>query len=108
MPLLNALLKYWKRAWSMLSKLLRRSRGGDSVEPEPAPHVDKALERKLARQIQRGAAKAVDTCQGGPNIPRYQFCPRGHGSKKRTRKTMGGAYYGCKKCGDFFVRAPGL
>lgn len=71
----------------MLSKLLRRSKGGDSVEPEPAPHVDKALVRKLAKRIQgrqaKGEAKAVNTSQGGPNMPRYQFCPGGHGLKKR-------------------------
>jgi hypothetical protein len=40
----------------------------------------------------------------GPNMPKYQPCPRGHGLKKRKRRTLGGAYYHCEKCGDFFVR----
>ena len=42
-----------------------------------------------------------------PNMPKYQPCPNGHGSKKRTEKTLGGANYHCNKCGDFFVRGYG-
>lgn len=40
-----------------------------------------------------------------PNMPRFQPCPQGHGLKKRKKKTLGGAYYGCGICGNFFVKA---
>ena len=50
--------------------------------------------------------RMVNTKQPGPNMPRYQSCPNGHGWKRRAYKTMGGAHYHCH-CGDFFVRAVG-
>lgn len=114
--------KIWKWIKTMMSNIVsklpkllpRRHRFIREVQvgPEPAPHVMTPLEKKLGREIQkkrtRGTMRAVDTRQGSPNMPRYQPCSRGHGQKRRKRKTMGGAYYGCKKCGDFFVRSPGL
>jgi hypothetical protein len=84
------------------------------VEPEPASHVLTPLEKKLAREIQkredkaREAGRAVDTRHDGPNMPKYQPCPQGHGWKRRKQKTMSGAYYSCPICGDFFVRVPRL
>jgi len=96
--------KIWEWVKTMVFKLLRRP------GHEPASHVMTPLEKKLARRIQKRQARegrGIDTRQGGPNMPRYQPCHGGHGWKRRKRKTMGGAYYGCKKCGDFFVRASG-
>lgn len=107
-----ALKKVWRWIKTMMRKLLHRSKQKASIEAEPAPGVLTDLDKKLGREIQKrqakGQIKVADTRQGGPNMPRYQFCPQGHGLKRRTRKTMGGAYYGCKKCGEFFVRAPRL
>jgi len=108
--------KIWEWIKTMVSKIAdlipRRFKRETPEELRPAPHVMTPLEKKLGRKIQkkqaREAARAVDTRQGGPNMPKYQSCPGGHGWKRRARKTMGGAYYGCKKCGDFFVRASGL
>jgi len=51
--------------------------------------------------------KVVNTRQPGPNMPKYQPCPNGHGLKHRIYKTLGGAYYNCVICGDFFVRSRG-
>lgn len=95
----------WLR--TMVSKLTDFSPGR-----QPAPPVNTELEKKLARDMQenraRGVGRGVDTRRGGPNMPRRQPCSSCHKSVKRTRKTMGGAYYKCSKHDEFFVRYPGL
>jgi hypothetical protein len=53
----------------------------------------------------REMARLVDTKQPGPNMPKRQPCPNGHGWKRRIYKTLSGAYYHCGLCGDFFVRS---
>jgi hypothetical protein len=88
-----------------------------TAEPEPAPHVVTPLERKLAREIQKRQAKeigrAIDTREGGPNMPRYQPCPKDRGLKKRVDKAIvggvPGALYYCNRCKtEFFVKAKGV
>ena len=108
--------KSWEWIKTMVYKIAdllpRRFKREVPVEPEPAPHLETPLEKELGRKIQkkrdREVGRAVDTRQGGPNMPKYQPCPRGHGGKKRKQKTIGGAYYLCERCGDYFVRAQRL
>lgn len=103
--IIKKILEWIKAMVSKLAELIPRQR---QAEREPTPHVDKALERRLAKRIQQGAVRPVDTRQGGPNMPRRQPCPSCHKRAKRKRKTMGGGYYECRKHGEFFVRAPRL
>jgi len=99
----------WLKTVAKLPKLLLHRR--EKEEPGPAPGVLTDLDKKLGAEIQKrqakGKVKVVDTCQGGPNMPRWQFCNCRRGAK-RMRKTLGGAYYKCPIHGEFFVRAPGL
>ena len=106
-----AIRKIWERIKEMVSKIAdmipRRFKRED---PEPATGVPTALDKKLGQKIQQRRAKMgkpVDTSKGGPNMPRWQFCNCGRRAK-RTRKTMGGAYYRCLVHSEFFVRAPRL
>lgn len=91
-----------KRFWNWLKSLFRR-------RVAPQPHVPTEIEKKLAdrilkRQVKEG--RLVTTRQPGPNMPKSQPCPQGHGWKRRKQKTMGGANYHCNTCRqDFFVRA---
>jgi len=106
----------WEWIKTMVHKIAdlipRRFRREVTEEPEPAPgqltELDKRLGKEILKKQARGVGRPVDTHQGGPNMPKYQPCPRGHGMKRRTQKTAGGAYYACQQCGKFFVRAPGL
>jgi hypothetical protein len=84
---------------------------------DPAPGVLTELDKQLGRKIQqrqaREKARAVDTRQGGPNMPKYQPCPKGHGLKKREDKAIvggiPGALYYCNICKDsFFVKVKGV
>jgi hypothetical protein len=96
----------WLKMVAKLPKLLPRRR----QEPEPAPGVLSELDKKLGQEIQKREermGRPLDTRQGGPNMPRYQFCSCGR-SARRTRKTAGGANYKCSIHGEFFVRAPSL
>lgn len=95
-------------AMAKLPKLLPRR---CQEEPEPAPGVLTDLDKKLGAEIQKRQTlegKPVDTRQGGPNMPRYQPCPKCRRQSKRMEKTAGGANYNCRIHGKFFVRAPGL
>jgi hypothetical protein len=101
--------KIWK--WiKMVAKLplLLPRRFIRKAEPESTPQVDKALERKLAKRIQKRAVKAVNTRQGGPNMPKSQLCPRCRRRSKRVQKMAEGANYKCPEHGKFFVRVPAL
>lgn len=40
------------------------------------------------------------------NMPKRQSCPEHGGACKRVRKTVTGAFYHCRFCGDFFVPQP--
>ena len=90
-----------------LPKLLTRRR----EEAEPAPGVLTELDKRLGKEIQRRQAKgkAVDTHQGGPNMPGSQPCPICRRRSKRVEKIdeghYRGAYYSCPKHGKFFVSA---
>ena len=58
-------------------------------------------------QKEKPARRAINTSRGGPNMPRFQPCPLGHGPKKRVAKTVGGALYHCNKCqSDFLISHP--
>ena len=48
--------------------------------------------------------RAVPPGHFGPNMPKYQPCPKEHKGSKRVLKTMGGANYRCCRHGEFFVR----
>ena len=109
MKQMTKILEWLKAILVKLPKLLPHRRG-TREETEPALGLI-PLDKKLTKKEERAAkmGRPVDTRQGGSNMPRYQPYPLGHGWKKRTRKTMGGAYYGCSKCCDeFFVRVPVL
>jgi len=103
----TAIKKIWEWIKTAVYKIPHWFKRG-IPETEPTPHVNKALERKLAKRIQKRAVKTVDTRQGGPNMPKSQPCPRCRRRSKRVEKTEGGANYKCPKYGKFFVRAPGL
>jgi hypothetical protein len=98
----------WIKAMVKLPKLLPRHQAQEEAEPAPGELTE--LDKKLGQKIQRRQekmGKRVNTSAGGPNMPRYQFCTCGQRGK-RTRKTMGGAYYRCRIHGEFFIRAPTL
>ena len=105
-----SMCKNWVK--TMALRLLHRTRHETPKEPEPAPGVLTDLDRKLGAEIQKRQArgKAINTRQGGPNMPKYQPCPKRHGMKKREDKAVvggiPGALYYCNQCKDsFFVRA---
>ena len=80
----------------LFSKLFRRKRRERVVETESS-----------SRREYKYESKAIDTRLFGPNMPKHQPCPEGHGWKRRESKTRGGARYWCNRCqGFFFVRAP--
>jgi hypothetical protein len=99
----------WIRAtiFKLRDLISRRSKVDTPEEPPVLTELDKKLGRKIQkRQAEKAElAQPVDTRHGGPNMPKRQPCPRGHGWKRRKQKTMGGAYYGCRICGDFFIRS---
>jgi len=79
-------------------------------KPEQEP-VDLAeLRWKSPRWFKRILRIGKVTHHGGPNMPRFQPCPRCYGKAKRTDKPVGGANYQCRRHGpdepSFFVRAP--
>ena len=47
--------------------------------------------RRLFNQI----ARFIGTKRPGPNMPKRQPCPNGHGWMPRQQKTENGAYYFC-------------
>ena len=75
-------------------------RGIISVKPELA---EESLEDKPLLKEKR-LARVVRTSRGGPNMPKYQPCPRCHGGAKRREK-MGelGANYFCRRHQASFV-----
>jgi len=75
---------------ALFKKLFRRS-----TPPTPPPRFPSPPESP--------EYKTISTGHGGPNMPKKQPCPRGHGLKKRARKTMGGAFYFCNVCPVEFV-----
>ncbi len=87
--------------WKKLKGLFR-SKMGKGHPPEPAPtQVKKSRdERWLERHPEM---KLVSTRRGGPDMPKYQPCPLGHGWKKRSSKTMAGALYWCNMCQSSFL-----
>ena len=89
----------------MLSKLTDFLPGRQSAPPPP---VDKALDRKLGRDIQerreRGVGRLLNTRHGGSNMPKYQPCDICLKWVKRVEKTSigrsQGAKYHCNKCNN--------
>lgn len=75
-----------------------------SKKSETRPAVD-TLPEQLPKE--QPLYKLLDTSRGGPNAPKYQPCPLGHGWKKRVGKALGGALYYCNWCkGEFLVPYP--
>lgn len=86
--------RLWAWVKSMVDRLFRRNK----------PTVEDGVRR--AGNIVDAGGKYVSTRRGGPNMPKRQPCPKCHASVRRTRKTMGGAHYYCKRCqADNFVKA---
>lgn len=80
----------------------------------PTPHVDRALDIKLGRDIQkrreRGVRRLLDTRHGGANMPKSQPCDICLKWVRRVEKTSigrsQGAKYHCNKCkNDIYVVA---
>ena len=95
------------RPWEFLKAVLFRLGNLIFRKHKRPEHVATELEKKLGAKIAKRRAwegRPVNTRQPGPNMPKSQPCPVGHGWKRRKEKTMGGANYHCW-CGDFFVRA---
>lgn len=90
-----------RRFWNWLKSLFRRR--PKTILPSP---LDEKLGARIKKRQKREGRAYVPT-KFGPNMPKYQPCPKGHGlQKKRKRKTLGGAYYYCNNCrSDFFVKA---
>ena len=107
---MNKVREWIKAMVHKIADLIPRRLRREPLESEPAPltPLDKELGKKIQRRQARELGKAVDTRHGGPRMPKYQPCPSCNKMAKRKRKTMGGAYYRCRKHGEFFVRAPGL
>jgi hypothetical protein len=102
--------KIWEWIKTMVYKiadLIPRRLRRESLEPAPSTPLEKELGKKIQKRQARELGRAVDTRQGGPNMPRRQRCSCGRWAK-RKRKTMGGAYYKCPIHGEFFVRASRL
>ena len=78
-------INFLRRVWLMIKGLIKRNTTIPSINQAKSPIVPINISY--------------------PNMPKAQPCPRGHGWKKRTRKTLGGADYLCNKCGAFFVSA---
>jgi len=97
------MIEWIKTVLERIKALFRRKA---KVEPI---HQPTELEKKLAASIQKRQVREgrlVYTRQSGPNMPKYQPCPAGHGWKRRKHKTMGGAQYYCSNCKEFFfIRA---
>lgn len=95
MKMLRRLLKFMK---SIIGFLFRRKKI-PTTEPEP--------KKKPPRKWWEFPYRLVNTSRGGLNMPKKQPCPEHHGLKKRTKKTLAGAFYWCNRCdGEFFVRHP--
>ena len=100
----------WLR--TVLSKLL--SKLTDLLpgrQRQPTPHVDKALDIKLGREIaerrERGVGRLLDP-RHGANMPKYQPCDICLKWVRRVEKTSiasrQGAKYHCNKCkNDIYV-----
>ena len=91
-----------------LTNLLTRRRQAGT---DPALGVLTDLDKKIGAKILKRQAlerKVINTHQGGPNMPKYQPCPRCRRMSKRMEKTEGGAKYKCREHGKFFMRALGL
>lgn len=76
------------------------------------PKIDKAeiLADAKKHHIRLPGGERIDTRRSGPNMPKYQPCPKGHGFKRIEDKavvgSVPGALYYCNQCKDnFFVRA---
>lgn len=89
-------MKVWNKVKAILSQLLNWLRR----------RVKSVESTSKVKKVDEELARLVSTKRSGPNMPRRQSCPNGHGRKRRDHKTMGGAYYHCW-CSDFFVRSPG-
>jgi hypothetical protein len=110
-------VSWWEWLKSMVAKLPKLlPRRQAQEKPEPAPGQLTELDKKLGREIQKRQAKegkAVSTTKGGPNMPRYQPCPKGCGLKRIVDKAVvggvPGALYYCNHCKqEFFVSAKGV
>jgi len=103
----TAIKKFWEWIKEMVYKIADLIPDRFKREdPEPALGQLTDLDKKLGQKIlerQARAGRPIDTRQGGPNMPRYQFCTCGRPAK-RARKTIGGAHYKCSKHGEFFVK----
>lgn len=91
---------------SLLSKLAHAlSRLFFGKGPEEFEEI-KPIKERAPRKWWEWPFRVIQTSQGGPNMPRYQPCPRGHGWKKRISKSITGAWYFCNRCQEkFFVKS---
>jgi hypothetical protein len=98
--------KNWLKAMVKLAKLLPRRQGEE--ESDPAPGVLTPLDKELGRRIQERQAggRVITTGQGGPNMPKHQFCACGRRAKRTDKAQIAGregAFYNCSIHGEFFV-----